>query len=48
LRHALAPVAIAVALAADASGGARMTRLIRSLDAIIVAPQMAVLDDVFR
>ena len=39
---------IAVALAADASGGEWMTRLIRSLDEIIVAPQMAVSDGVFR
>jgi len=39
---------IAVALAADPSGGEWMTRLIRSLDAIIVAPQMAVSDGVFR
>jgi hypothetical protein len=37
-----------VALAADPSGGERMTRLIRSLDEIIVAPQMAVSDGVFR
>jgi beta-lactamase class A len=39
---------IAVALAADPSGGKWMTRLIRSLDAIIVAPQMAVSDGVSR
>ena len=38
---------IAVALAADPSGGEWMTRLIRALDAIIVAPQMAVSDGVF-
>ncbi|MGH8478374.1 MAG: serine hydrolase [Gammaproteobacteria bacterium] len=39
---------IAVALAADPSGGEWMTRLIRSLDDIIVAPRMAVSDGAFR
>ncbi|MGQ0594913.1 MAG: serine hydrolase [Gammaproteobacteria bacterium] len=39
---------IAVALAADPSGGEWMTRLIRSLDEIIVPPQVAVSNGVFR
>ena len=44
----LAAVAIAVALAADRSGGEWMTRLIRSLAGIMVAPQVAVSDGGFR